>query len=68
MMRIKASDLDLENTENWTADCYIATGNEAGYFSIRMDPKTNEAIIMLDKVCNYICWIFKIVNFWYRHE
>lgn len=49
-MRIKASDLDLEDTDNWVANSYIASGNEAGYFSIRMDQKTNEAVIMLDKV------------------
>ncbi|TRY91444.1 hypothetical protein DNTS_028221, partial [Danionella cerebrum] len=49
VMRLKASDLDLENTDNWAADCFIASGNEAGYFSIHMDPKTNEAVLMLDK-------------------
>ncbi len=57
-MRFKASDLDLKDTDNWVTNCYIASGNEAGYFSIRMDPTTNEAVIMLDKVCNDICWIF----------
>lgn len=50
-MRFKASDLDLEGTDNWVAMCDIVSGNEAGYFSIKMDPKTNEAILMLDKVC-----------------
>jgi len=63
-MRFQAKDLDLENTDNWTANCYIASGNEAGYFSIKMDPKTNEAILMLDKVCNVpfssrVVWIPK---------
>lgn len=53
MMRLKASDLDLKDTDNWVADCFIETGNEAGYFSIKMDPKTNEAVLMLDKVCSF---------------
>lgn len=50
VMRIKASDLDLKDTDNWKAEFDITKGNEAGYFSIRTDPKTNEGILMLDKV------------------
>lgn len=49
-MRFKVTDLDLINTDNWRAVFNIAKGNEAGYFSIRTDPKTNEGIIILDKV------------------
>lgn len=50
VMRIKASDLDLINTDNWRAVFNIEKGNEAGYFTITTDPKTNEGIIMLNKV------------------
>lgn len=53
VMRLKVSDLDLKGTDNWEGDCYIASGNEAGYFSIHMDPKTNEAVLMLDKAVDY---------------
>lgn len=49
-MRIKAEDLDLKGTDNWEAVFDIVKGNEAGYFSIKTDPKTNEGILMLDKV------------------
>ena len=50
VMRIKAEDLDVKNTENWDAVFDIVKGNEAGYFSITTDPLTNEGILMLDKV------------------
>ncbi|XP_071342912.1 desmoglein-2.1-like isoform X2 [Trachinotus anak] len=53
VMRIKAEDLDLEATENWEAVFDIVKGNEAGYFSIRTDPVTNEGILMLDKAVDY---------------
>ncbi|XP_072294071.1 desmoglein-2.1-like isoform X2 [Eucyclogobius newberryi] len=53
VMRLKAEDLDLVNTPNWEADFEIVNGNEAGYFSIKTDPKTNEGILMLDKPLNY---------------
>ncbi|KAM3620644.1 uncharacterized protein V6R79_026394 [Siganus canaliculatus] len=53
VMRIKAEDLDLEGTDNWNAVFDIVKGNEAGYFSIRTDPKTNEGILMLDKAVDY---------------
>uniref|UniRef100_A0A3B1K9Y3 Si:ch73-74h11.1 n=1 Tax=Astyanax mexicanus TaxID=7994 RepID=A0A3B1K9Y3_ASTMX len=42
VMRIKALDKDLENTENWLAHFEIIEGNEDGVFSIETDPKTNE--------------------------
>lgn len=50
VMRFKAEDLDVKNTENWEAVYEIVKGNEAGYFSIKTDPVTNEGILMLDKV------------------
>lgn len=53
VMRIKAEDLDLEGTDNWEAVFDIVKGNEAGYFSITTDPKTNEGILMLDKVLHF---------------
>ncbi|KAM7388787.1 hypothetical protein PAMP_024937 [Pampus punctatissimus] len=53
VMRIKALDLDLKYTANWKAVFIIMKGNEAGYFSIRTDPKTNEGILMLVKAVNY---------------
>lgn len=49
-MRLKTNDLDLLNTENWQVEFDIVKGNEAGYFSIKTDPLTNEGILMLDKV------------------
>ncbi|XP_042603389.1 desmoglein-2.1 [Cyprinus carpio] len=53
VMRLKASDLDLQDTDNWVTKCFIASGNEAGYFSIHTDTKTNEAVLMLDKAVDY---------------
>ncbi|XP_051951196.1 desmoglein-2-like [Xyrauchen texanus] len=53
VMRFKATDFDLENTDNWVAKCNIVSGNEAGYFSIHTDDKTNEVILMLDKSVDY---------------
>lgn len=50
VMRLKAEDLDLRGTDNWEAVFDIAKGNEAGYFSIKTDPLTNEGILMLVKV------------------
>lgn len=50
VMRIKAVDMDLIHTDNWLAVFEIKTGNEAGYFSITTDSKTNEGIIMIHKV------------------
>lgn len=52
VMRIKATDMDLIYTDNWLAVFEIISGNEAGYFSITTDSKTNEGIIMIHKVKN----------------
>ncbi|KAK2836046.1 hypothetical protein Q5P01_016530 [Channa striata] len=53
VMRLKANDRDMEGTDNWDAVYDIVKGNEAGYFSIRTDPVTNEGILMLDKAVDY---------------
>uniref|UniRef100_I3J6Y1 Cadherin domain-containing protein n=1 Tax=Oreochromis niloticus TaxID=8128 RepID=I3J6Y1_ORENI len=53
VMRIKAEDMDLQGTDNWEAVFDIVKGNEAGYFSIKTDPNTNEGILMLDKAVDY---------------
>lgn len=62
VMRLRAQDLDLQGTDNWVAVYDIVKGNEAGYFSIRTDPVTNEGILMLDKVLQDLCGI-KCQNF-----
>ena len=71
VMRIKAEDLDLEGTDNWEAEFEIVKGNEAGYFSIKTDPNTNEGILMLDKVlvneqqeCFYNCVLLFLPFSW----
>ncbi|XP_036375429.1 desmoglein-2-like [Megalops cyprinoides] len=53
IMRIKALDADLMYTENWLAYFSIISGNEAGYFSITTDEKTNEGILVLNKAVDY---------------
>ncbi|XP_072529913.1 uncharacterized protein [Salminus brasiliensis] len=53
VMRIKALDKDLENTDNWLAHFIIIEGNEDGVFSIETDPKTNEGILKLVKPVDY---------------
>ncbi|KAJ8376837.1 hypothetical protein SKAU_G00074170 [Synaphobranchus kaupii] len=50
VMRIKALDDDLVNTDNWLADFKIKKGNEDGHFTLETDPKTNEGILKLVKV------------------
>ena len=50
VMRFKTEDLDVKDTDNWEAVFDIVKGNEAGYFSIKTDPNTNEGVLMLDKV------------------
>lgn len=50
VMRFKTLDMDLVNTDNWLADFKIISGNEAGYFSITTDHKTNEGILIINKV------------------
>nr|XP_029135630.1 desmoglein-3-like [Labrus bergylta] len=53
VMRLKTEDLDLEGTENWESVFEIVKGNEAGYFKITTDPKTNEGVLWLDKAVDY---------------
>ncbi|KAG5841884.1 hypothetical protein ANANG_G00171760 [Anguilla anguilla] len=53
VMRIKAVDLDLINTDNWRTIFSIVSGNEAGYFNITTDEKTNEGVITLIKALDY---------------
>ncbi|KAM6919718.1 desmoglein-2-like protein isoform 2-T2 [Lycodopsis pacificus] len=53
VMRIKAIDMDLMHTDNWLAVYTIISGNEAGYFHITTDSKTNEGIIMIHKALDY---------------
>lgn len=48
--RIQAIDADLIYSENWLAVFTIVSGNEASYFSITTDNKTNEGILILTKV------------------
>lgn len=50
VMRFKVLDADEEKTDNWLAVFDIVSGNELGTFSIKTDPKTNEGILMLEKV------------------
>ncbi|XP_045907501.1 desmoglein-2 isoform X1 [Micropterus dolomieu] len=53
VMRIKAVDMDLIHTDNWLAVFKIISGNEAGYFNITTDSKTNEGIIWIHKSLDY---------------
>ncbi|XP_073346746.1 desmoglein-2-like protein [Pagrus major] len=53
VMRIKALDMDMMYTENWLAVFELISGNEAGYFTITTDSKTNEGIIMINKALDY---------------
>ena len=50
VMRIKALDKDLENSDNWLTEFEIKSGNEDNLFSIETDPVTNEGILRLIKV------------------
>lgn len=56
VMRFKTTDLDLVNTDNWLADFKIISGNEAGYFKIITDSKTNEGILIIQKVKESHLW------------
>ncbi|XP_066575693.1 desmoglein-2.1 [Amia ocellicauda] len=51
--RIKVEDLDQKYSDNWLAVFKIKSGNEAGYFTITTDPKTNEGVVMLNKAIDY---------------
>uniref|UniRef100_A0A3P9ABG7 Cadherin domain-containing protein n=1 Tax=Esox lucius TaxID=8010 RepID=A0A3P9ABG7_ESOLU len=53
VLRIQAIDLDQQFTDNWLAVFTIVSGNEAGYFIITTDPKTNEGIIRIQKPLDY---------------
>ncbi|KAK2901439.1 hypothetical protein Q8A67_009554 [Cirrhinus molitorella] len=53
VVRIQAVDADLIYTENWLAVFTIVSGNEADYFSIITDNKTNEGIVILNKELDY---------------
>lgn len=50
VLRLKTNDLDQVKTVNWQTEFDIVKGNEAGYFSVKTDPITNEGVLMLDKV------------------
>lgn len=54
VMRIKALDMDMMYTDNWLAMFEFISGNEAGYFSITTDSKTNEGIITINKVASFL--------------
>uniref|UniRef100_A0A3P8YRA1 Cadherin domain-containing protein n=1 Tax=Esox lucius TaxID=8010 RepID=A0A3P8YRA1_ESOLU len=53
VLRIQAIDLDQQFTDNWLAVFTIVSGNEAGYFNISTDSKTNEGIIWIQKPLDY---------------
>ncbi|XP_051738567.1 desmoglein-2-like isoform X3 [Ctenopharyngodon idella] len=53
VVRIKVTDADLIYSENWMAVFTIVSGNEAGYFSITTDNKTNEGILILNKEIDF---------------
>ncbi|XP_062858575.1 desmocollin 2-like protein [Trichomycterus rosablanca] len=53
VMRIKALDVDLKNSDNWLAVFDIISGNEDEMFTIETDPKTNEGIFKLVKPLDY---------------
>nr|XP_019957552.1 PREDICTED: cadherin-4-like [Paralichthys olivaceus] len=53
VLRIQAIDMDMIHTDNWNAVYEIVSGNEAGYFSITTDAKTNEGIITVNKALDY---------------
>ncbi|KAM3605035.1 uncharacterized protein V6R79_019638 [Siganus canaliculatus] len=53
VMRIQAVDMDMIHTDSWLAVYKIVSGNEAGYFTITTDEKTNEGVIMIKKALDY---------------
>ncbi|KAL6491068.1 hypothetical protein MHYP_G00014130 [Metynnis hypsauchen] len=53
VVRIKTIDHDLIYTDNWRAVYTIIQGNEAGYFDITTDNKTNEGILIIKKHVDY---------------
>lgn len=48
--RIQVIDMDQEYTDNWLGNFEIIEGNEGGHFRFVMDEKTNEGILVLQKV------------------
>lgn len=60
VMRFKALDMDLVNSDNWLAVFQIISGNEAGYFNITTDPKTNEGILIINKVKDSFSWTERV--------
>lgn len=64
VMRFKATDLDLQNTDNWQAEYSIVSGNGGGHFKIVTDPKTNEGVLMLVKVVNVLFPQFSCIGHW----
>lgn len=54
VMRIKALDMDMMYTDSWLAMFEFISGNEAGYFNITTDSKTNEGIITINKVASFL--------------
>lgn len=63
VMRIKATDMDLINTDSWRAVYEIASGNEAGYFSIATDANTNEGVITVNKVKSSAFYLFIVQTY-----
>ncbi|XP_066537957.1 desmoglein-2-like protein [Hoplias malabaricus] len=53
VLRIQCTDLDQINTDNWRAVYSIISGNEAGYFIITTDNKTNEGVLTITKQVDY---------------
>ncbi|KAG5849881.1 hypothetical protein ANANG_G00076390 [Anguilla anguilla] len=53
VMRIKALDDDVKNTDNWLAKFKITKGNDEGHFTIETDPDTNEGVLKLVKPLDY---------------
>ncbi|KAJ8012131.1 hypothetical protein DPEC_G00065490 [Dallia pectoralis] len=53
VLRVKAIDLDQQFTDNWLAVFTIVSGNEAGYFNITTDTKTNEGVVMIQRSVDY---------------
>lgn len=69
VLRIRAVDLDLIHTDNWLAVFEFVSGNEAGFFSITTDSKTNEGIIMIRKVKgvdSHINIVKRICRHWHQ--
>jgi len=58
VMRIKALDKDLVNSENWQTIYIITSGNDDHLFSIETDKKTNEGILKLVKV--FMVFLFSV--------